>query len=268
MKKLLLGIVLAAVVAPAAAQQPSVPVNPALTDRFWFGLGGFFPKTATEAGLSSQTTGVGADVKFEDTLGMDSRKAVPVFMGRWRMTEHWRLEVEYFELNRSGQRVLNRDVTFGDRTFPAGSGLTSNFDFSDLRVSAGWSFFKRTDKEIGIGLGLHMARYDVSLSTAAAGSEQEDVLAPLPVISMYGQFALTNTWAVGARADLFALSYDNFDGRLTSVGIDVTWQPFRNIGFGVAYRTLFIDMEATKNNRVLSFEQTFEGPMLFMTASF
>jgi hypothetical protein len=27
-------------------------------------------------------------------------------------------------------------------------------------------------------------------------------------------------------------------------------------------------MEATKNNRVLKFEQTFEGPMLFMTASF
>jgi hypothetical protein len=267
MKKLIIGIVLAAVVAPAAAQQPSVPVNPALTDRFWIGIGAFLPKTATEAGLSSQTTGVGADIKFEDTLGMDSRKAVPVLMGRWRFAEHWRLEAEYFELNRSGQRTLNRDVTFGDRTFPAGSGVNSDFDFSDLRVSAGWSFFKRTDKEIGIGLGLHMARYDVSLRSNATGSDQEDVLAPLPVISMYGQFALTNTWAVGARADLFALSYDNFDGRLTSIGIDVTWQPFRNVGFGAAYRTLFIDMEATKNSRVLKFEQTFEGPMLFMNVS-
>jgi opacity protein-like surface antigen len=268
MKTLLLGIALAAVAVSAAAQQPAAPVNPALTDRFFFAIGGFYPKTATEAGLSSQTTGVGADIKFEDTLGMESRKAVPVLMGRWRMAEHWRLEAEYFELNRSGQRVINRDITFGDRTFPAGSGVTSNFDFFDLRVSAGWTFFKRVDKEIGIGLGLHVAKYDVSLSSNSTGSDQEDVLAPLPVISMYGQFALTNTWSGGARADLFAMSYENFDGRLTSIGIDVTWQPFRNVGFGAAYRTLFIDVEATKNSRVLKFEQTFEGPLLFVNFTF
>ena len=265
MRKLLLVCLLLSA-APVLAQD--VPVNPALTDRFYFALGAFFPKTTTDAGLSSQRTGVGADIRFEDTLGMESRKSVPSAMLRWRLAEHWRLEAEYFQLNRSGQRTIDREISFGDQTFPANASVSSNFDFFDLRVSAGWSFFKRTDKEIGIGLGLHVASYDVSLTSAATGSDQEDVLAPLPVISLYGQFALTSTWAVGARADLFALSYENFDGRLTSIGLDVTWQPFRHVGFGAAYRTLFISMEASQNNRVLRFDQTFEGPLLFMSVSF
>ena len=52
----------------------------------------------------------------------------------------------------------------------------------------------------------------------AVGTEQEDVLAPLPVISFYGQFALTERWAVGGRLDRFSLSYtQSFEGPLIFV---------------------------------------------------
>jgi hypothetical protein len=72
---------------------------------------------------------------------------------------------------------------------------------------------------------------------------------------------------VGGRLDRFALNYDKFSGSLTSMGLDLTWQPFRNVGFGIGYRSLFIRMEA-EDERTLKFKQTFEGPTLFVTASF
>ena len=265
MKKLVFLVATLSLGATAAAQ---APVNPALQDKFYFAIGAFSPRTTTEAQLNSSSLGVGTNVTFEDSLDIAERKSVPILSGRWRVGERWRIEAEYFELNRSGNRVIDRDIQWGDVVYPVNAQVSSSFDFSDLRLSAGYSFFKRTDKELGVAFGLHMASYDVRLSSASAGTQQEDVLAPLPVISVYGQFALTEQWAVGGRLDRFTLSYDKFDGSLTSLGLDLTWQPFRHFGFGLAYRSLFIAMEAEENDRTLKFKQTFQGPMLFANASF
>jgi hypothetical protein len=252
--------------APAWAQD--IPSHPALQDRFYLGVGAFFPKTNTQAQLSSNRTGVGATVDFEQSLDMERSKTVPSLIGRWRFGERWRVDAEYFELNRSSERVLDRQIEWGDQVFPVNARVSSTFNFSDLRLSLGYSFFRRKDKELGIGLGLHVASYDVSLSTANFGSDGEDVLAPLPVLSVYGQFALTETWAVGARLDRFSLSYDKYDGSLTSLALDILWQPFRHVGFGAGYRALAIRAEAHGERTTLRMRQTFEGPLVFMNVSF
>ncbi len=265
MKNLLIPIGIA--FASAAHAQSEIPIHPALTDKFYIGAGVFFPKTATNAELTS-SAGVGTAIDFEDTFGMQSSKEVPVGLARWRLGERWRIEAEFFQLNRTGEQTINRDIQWGDNFYPVNSTVHSKFDFSDLRLSVGYSFFKRADKEIGVGLGLHVAAYDVALSSNAIGDEQEDVTAPLPVLSFYGQFALTNRWAVGARLDIFALSYDNFDGRLTSMGIDVMYQPFRHVGFGVGFRSLAVNLEIEDDDRHLKAKQTFHGPIVFMNVSF
>jgi hypothetical protein len=94
------------------------------------------------------------------------------------------------------------------------------------------------------------------------------VLAPLPVLSAYGQFALTDHWAVGGRLDRFVVSYDKYEGNLTSIAVDLNYQPFRHVGFGLAYRSLFIVLKATGDNFAATFNQTFQGPLLYMNASF
>ena len=271
MKKLIAGIAvsvaLSTVLTSAAAQQAEIPHHPALTDRFYLGLGAFFPRTTTSAQLTSRT-GIGVTIDFEDTFGMQSQKTVPIGLARWRFAERFRLEAELFQLNRSGERRIDRDIQWGENVYPVNANVQSHFNFSDLRISAGYSFFKRADKEVGVGLGLHVAAYDVGLTANAIGTEQQDITAPLPVLSFYGQFGLTERWAVGSRLDLFSLSYENYDGALTAVGFDVVYQPFRHVGFGAGYRSLVIRLEAEKDARHLKAKQTFQGPTLFMTVSF
>jgi hypothetical protein len=253
---------------PLAHAQDAVPLHPALHDRFYFAAGAFVPKTTTSAELDSSTLGAGANIDFERALGMTTQKTVPDAFFRWRISDRWRFEAEYFELNRSGDKVLTQDIQWGDQTFTVGTEVLSRFDFSDIRTSVGYSFFKTADKELGVAFGFHVASYDAALSAASVGTEVKKILAPLPVLSGYGQFALTETWALGGRLDRFVMSYDNYEGNVTSMALDLNYQPFRHIGFGLAYRSLFITLTATGSTQTARFQQTFQGPLLYMNASF
>jgi hypothetical protein len=260
-------LIAAALFIPAYAGAQTVPVHPALNDRFYFGVGAFFPRTSTSAQLQSRT-GVGANIDFENALGMATDKSVPMGFARWRLGEKWRIEAEYFQLNRTGTKVIDRDIQWGDTVYPVNASVSSKFDFSDLRISAGYSFFRRPDKEVGIGAGLHVAQYDVSLSSPGRTTESTAVTAPLPVFSVYSQFALTERWAIAARMDRFVLRYQDFDGSLTGLALDIMYQPFRHVGFGLGTRALALDASASKDGRTASFRQNFQGPTLFVNVSF
>lgn len=251
---------------PAAAQE-AIPDHPALRDRFYFAAGWFFPSTTTSAQFDSRA-GVGTTVDFESGLGMQESKSVPVALARWRIGERWRIEGEYFQLNRTGEKAIDRTITWGDQTFPVNAQVNSKLDFSDLRVSAGYSFFKTKDKELGVGIGAHVAAYDASLSANGIGGQSEKITAPLPVLSAYGQFALTDRWAVSGRMDRFALKYDKFSGNLTGIGLDLMYQPFKHVGFGLGSRALALKVEADDNGRKAQFKQTFQGPLAYVNVSF
>jgi hypothetical protein len=262
-----IGAILGLCLVPAHAQEP-VPIHPALHDRFYVSVGAFVPKTSTSAQLNSSTLGLGTNIDFEQALGMTTQKTLPDFFARWRFADRWRVEAEYFQINRTGDKVTQNQIQWGDVTFPVNTQIQSKFDFSDTRVSAGYSFFRTADKELGVGFGFHVASYDVALGSATIATQAKKVLAPLPVLSAYGQFALTETWAVGGRIDRFVMTYDNYYGNITSLALDLNYQPFRHVGFGLAYRSLNIFAKATGSTLTAEFNQTFQGPLLYMNASF
>ena len=271
-----LAFILVAAVVPLASARAdgSVPIHPALSDPFYIALGAFVPKSSTSAQLNSTSLGIGTNIDFERALGMTTQKVVPDAFARWRFAERWRLELAYFQLNRSGDTVIQQEIHWGDQDFLAGTEIQSKFDFSDLRTSVGYSVFKRPDKDVGVALGVHAATYDVSLSAVGTGlvggstSEEHKVLAPLPVLSIYGQFALTDEWAIETRLDRFAITFNNIYGNITSSVVDLNYQPFRHLGFGIGYRSFFINVRVTRPSWTAIFSQSYQGPFAYMNASF
>ena len=258
-------------VATARAQTVStevIPNHPALNDRFSFELGGYYSRAVTQASLGPSSGGVGVLIDFENTLGLEDRNLSAIGGFLWRITDRWRLEVDYFSLNRDATRTLTTDVTWGNQVFPAGATVDSKYDFSDIRVSVGYSFFKRRDKELGAGVGLHVTGIDSSIRSAALGGEARDVLAPLPVLNLYGTFALTNEWAVRMRADWLSLNYGDYSGDLRSTGIDVLYRPFRHVGFGVGVRAFVLDVEIDDSGWHGKARTSYTGPTAFVTVSF
>jgi len=270
---LILGLATTFTAAAASAETAAtetIPSHPMFSDQFLFEFGGYFPRTSTQASLSGSGGGVGAVVDFENAFGLEERKLVGIGGFTWRMAERWRLDVEYFLLNRSGTRTLENEITWNGVSFPVGATVDARYNFNDTRVSVGYSFFKRRDKELGVGLGLHVAGIKASVTDASGGgtAEGSSVKAPLPVVNLYGLFALTDEWALRLRTDWLSLAYGDYSGDIRSAAIDVLYQPFRNVGFGMGMRTLVVDLTIDDPDWTGRVRTAYAGPAAFMTVSF
>jgi hypothetical protein len=268
MNRLALTWIALAALAAGSARAEETPNHPLLNDQFRVSLGGFYSESATSARLSNSNGGGGVDVNFEDALGLEERKWVGEFSGYWRISSRWRVDVDYFRLSRSATRVLASDVSWGDNTFAVGTQVSSNLTISDLRTAIGYSFFRRTDKELGIAAGVHTLGYKASIDGGTFGARTESVTAPLPVLSLYGQFALTDTWALSVRSDWLSLEYDKYSGSIRATRIDVVYQPFKHVAFGLGMHALTLKLDVQNERSKFQARSTFQGPAAFMSVSF
>jgi hypothetical protein len=231
MNRLALTWIALAALAAGSARAEETPNHPLLNDQFRVSLGGFYSESATSARLSNSNGGGGVDVNFEDALGLEERK-------------------------------------WGDNTFAVGTQVSSNLTISDLRTAIGYSFFRRTDKELGIAAGVHTLGYKASIDGGTFGARTESVTAPLPVLSLYGQFALTDTWALSVRSDWLSLEYDKYSGSIRAARIDVVYQPFKHVAFGLGMHALTLKLDVQNERSKFQARSTFQGPAAFMSVSF
>lgn len=265
MKRMVLAFFL---VTPLLARADSVPNHPMLNDTFRVSLGGYWAESNTQASLGPSNGGSGVVIGLEDTLGLDKRKLVGEANVYWRFAQRWRVDAGYYRLARRASRTIEGDITWGDNTYPAGTTVESTFVMSDLRASVGYSFFRTQDKEIGLGLGLHATAFKLALDGAGIGARAESVTAPLPVLALYTNIALTDRWALAARADWLSLSYDKYSGGVRSVAFDIVYQPFKNWAFGVGVHNLSLRLDVDEAQAKLRTRMSLQGPAAFASFSF
>ena len=158
--------------APVPATE-ATPQHRLLNDKFRISLGGFYAETNTSVRLDANTA-VGAAVSFEDLLGLNDRQLAGALNMYWRFGDRWHLGVDYFDISRNGDRYLAKDITWGGKTYTAGTTVSSQSRISDLRTTVGYSAFKRSDKELGFGVGLHATGLKFSLN--AYGVDRKSVV--------------------------------------------------------------------------------------------
>jgi hypothetical protein len=246
----------------------STPQHGLLSDRFRLSLGAFRAESTTEARLSTTSGGSGVDVNFEDLLGLDKIKLIAEASMYWRFAERWRVDLGYWSLNRNGSRTLDRQINWGDNTYPIGTTVDSSYKISDLRAAVGYSFFRRPDKELGVGFGFHRAGLETSLDAATGGATNQSVTAPLPFLMLYGNFALTDTWALSVRTDWLSLSYDKYSGGIRATAIDFVYQPFTHWAFGFGVHSLTLRLDVNNPSSQLQTRLIFQGPAAFASFSY
>ena len=250
-----------------AIGQEAWNVNPGLQDGFTLEVGAYAPTVKTTARFDS-TLGPGTSVSFEDDLGLDDRKVQASVLGKLRLGQRWRIEGEYFALNRSGSRAINKTINWGGNTYPIGIVVDSEFDSDIYRLSVGYSFIKDTQAELGIALGLHVTDFTMSIAGANVGRRTGDALAPLPTIGLYGSYALTPRWLLSGRVDFFSFSYNDYDGSLVNAVAAVDYRFTRNFGLGLGYRYVDYDLDVTRSSFSGGVKYEFSGPVLYLVGSF
>ena len=132
-------------------------------------------------------------------------------------------------------------------------------------VTLGFAFLVAV---IGIGLGAHVMSLDAALSTANFGSEGASQSAPLPVLTLYAQFALTNRWLLRVRVDRLSLDTGDVVGSIFSSGTDFVYQPWRHFGLGLGYRDINMTMSSTSERWRGKAQVRHTGPYLFVSSTF
>lgn len=246
-------------------------------DRYWAQLSGYWASISSSARLDFPGTQVpGTSLELEDDLGLSDRDVLPAVQLGARISQNWRLEFEYYSLKRTGTRSTSRVINWGELTFPVNASVSTTFETTIYRASAGYSFYKTPQAEAGLVFGLHLTDFVIALNgQASAGSgsasyqgESRDQLVPLPTLGLYGGYAINDQFNLRGRLDYFGLNYEGYDGSLVTLMAAVDWRFHKNFAAGVGYRYVDYGLEATKDKFHGQVDYSFSGPTLFLETAF
>jgi hypothetical protein len=262
-------VVLACLAGSARAELPG--------DSFWGELSYFYPTISSTARLDATNTArPGTFLSLEDELDLADRKSTPYVQLGMRAWTNWRFEFEYYPLNRSASRTITRQIDWGDTSFPVGATVDTKFNTSVYRLTAGYSFYKTTQAEAGVGFGFHVTEFSTRLSgtgtvggaTASFQSEGHDVLAPLPTIGLFGTYRFTDQLSLRGRVDYLSLKVGDYDGKLTNALAALDWRFTKNVGAGVGFRYVKYNLNVTKSDFHGEINYRFQGPTFFLNVGF
>ncbi|HEY5755645.1 MAG TPA: hypothetical protein VIU34_07470 [Steroidobacter sp.] len=254
----------------AAAEEADEPVpdHPMFTDSWYLSAGVLWAESNVTANLNSGAIGAGALIDFEDDMGLDETNLIGLFDARWHFTKRWHLEVEYFKLDRDNEKQIERVIDWGNLNIPVNGVAKGSFSIEDFRVGVGYSIFRSKDKELGVGLGAHVAKLEAGLSTRNLGSEIANQTAPLPFITVYARMALTDRWLLSMRVDRLSLDTGDIDGKIFSSGLDLIYQPWRHFSIGLGYRDINFQVSSVSADWRGEAQIQQSGPTLFLATSF
>ncbi len=185
----------------------------------------------------------------------------------------------YYDVKRDGTRVLSRDI--GPVSFPrlgvndtilAGSNLTANSEWKVYILAYGYSFYKTDTLEITGKVGANVAKISTTLSgtlitanngTASGSTAGSDFTAPLPVIGLSADWALTDRWRLKGSLGGFKAKAGDVEATVTEAGIAVDYRLFRNFGIGGGYNLLRVNADVNKSNVSGSLDWRSGGLMIY-----
>lgn len=270
----ILGVAALAGLQPAAQAQT---INSGLNQKVWMQLGVFRPSLDTQIRYDDDNGGLGSNIDGENDLGLRDSKTIGTLLLGARLSDRWRLEFEYFSLNRSASKTARSgSIKFGDNVYPASLELDSHFDSKVYRFSGGYSLVKTPQVEWGLVAGIHVTDFKVGLNSrelingveTATRIEQRNKTLPLPTIGIYGNYALANNWELSGRADVFSLNHGGYEGRLLNLQANVAYRFTPQVALALGYRLDDYKISSDRSAWRGSVDYKFRGPQLVLDVGF
>jgi hypothetical protein len=247
-----------------------------LSDPFFLSLGGYLVDSDTRMRVDGKGGEQGTPIDWERTFGGGDVTRFRVD-AQWRFADRHKLRVMWFNSDRSASRTVEREIDWGDETFPVGAKVKGEIKYDIYELAYEYAFFKRETYEISGSIGAYYAQWDASLSatiTNPDGSNQRNAKgdasldAPLPVLGLRGQWALPYDLSIDVSGQWFAVSLDQYSGNLQDYRGTLTWQPKPWLGIGLGYDWFSAHGDADSDSFHGNLDWTFQGPMLYYSASF
>jgi hypothetical protein len=143
------------------------------------------PTMSSEVQFSGRQEGtvidVTRDLAVQDQSTFEVRASVQLGLGH-------KIRLGYTNLRYSGEKVLTREIRFGDTTYPRGTELHSSLKGAYFSGDYELDFFKGTSGYLGALFGAKLFDIDAVLVAPSRGDRDiESVRVPVPVVGVVGQ---------------------------------------------------------------------------------
>jgi hypothetical protein len=210
--------------------------------------------------------GAGAVVDLENVLNLEDDR--PVFRADmfYRFSPRHRINLSYYDIGRSGIKTVEEDRQIGDVVFPAGSEVETTLDTTIVKLSYQYNFVTDQRTAIGASFGFHTMAIGTEFETTSGDiRESFDATAPLPVLGLHAEYALSPTWKLLASAELFQIELGDFGGFLSDNRLSIENDLFENVGWGLGFNGFTLDASVEGNNgQEAELEYAFQGLMLYL----
>lgn len=246
-------------------------------ERFAVNVGAFFANLDTKVRLDATDGSLGTGIDFEQDLGLDDTQTRIMAGGYWRFFKRHRLDVSYFDLDRSGDGSSTIEIRFGDEVFQADLPLHAFLDIEVFNLGYSYSILFDEKKELALGLALSFQDIAVGLQgtqvlSGIEVSESESVLAPLPTFTGRFAYAITPKWIVATSIGYFTVEVDSggdeLSGDVIAVNAGVKWQLLKHFNLGLLYQYFRVDVNSKDEARQLTIDYQYKGPVLYAGWSF
>jgi hypothetical protein len=274
----------AALRAVALASLAVLPVSAAmsadeadvLNDSFYVSFGTYVINQDTTMRIDGTTGQTGTPIDWDRTFADGTLTRFRVD-GQWRFAERHKLRALWFDSSRSGSRTIDEEIDWGDETFPVNAKLKGDISYDIYELAYEYAFFRRDTYELSASIGAYYAQFEAKLAatiTNSGGTTQRNAKGdasadlPLPVLGLRGQWVFPYDLSVDVSGQWFSLSVDQYSGNLQDYRATVTWQPKKWLGIGVGYDWFQAHGDVDESNFDGKLDWTFQGPMLYYSASF
>jgi hypothetical protein len=209
-------------------------------------LGMFITDRATSARLDDSSGSGGSDIDLENDLGLEDSTSVFRFGGYFWFKPRHRFDFSIFDLSRDATRQIQETIDFGDQTFQINTTVTTANDVTIYKADYTFAALNRPRGFLGIIGGLYVSANKLSISNPTLGvAESEDLTAPLPVVGVRGEYAITERIALRGAVQWFGIDTGDVEGRLVDsyIGADYTFG--KRFAVGLALNDVSLNVDAT-----------------------
>ena len=224
--------------------------------RWYFSVGPYFALVDSGVSVGLDKVGLGLNLDVEKLLGLDSSTVVARFDGFYRAgkTGRHKIYASWFAFRRSGENTLTENIVLppelGGGTISSGVTLEGKFDIDIIKTVYRYSLILDDRLDLHVGGGLYVAPITIGVGEKGSSFGQTNLTAPLPVVGLGINVALTPKWYIMASSDLMYLEISNYTGAIQNNMAGVEYRPFKNVGFGFRTESLRLGVEVEGDSEV------------------
>ena len=260
------------------------PAEGLLNDRFVIAVGGFAVISNINGSLSGSANTTDQNVNFDKQFGTDANQTRIRADVLWRITPRQHLRFSYFNNDVQRTRTIDQDLAWGNYTFLAGGQVTAETKFRVYELDYEFAFLRRPNYEIVAVGGIHLDDLTLKLSGNASltvdtpmgpveqpatfTTKSNSVPAPLPVLGLRADWAISPHVYLDAGGQVFAISYQGINGNWSDLRAGATWMFSNHVGIGVGYDRFATHVDLSKASFSGRLNFGYQGLLIYLKGGF